>query len=41
MKITFQTILQDCVDEAWLVQLFDPVTSPRCFGIISTKKSAT
>lgn len=30
---------QDCVADAFLVRLFDPVTSPRCHAIIATKSS--
>ncbi|XP_005109989.1 methyltransferase-like protein 25 [Aplysia californica] len=30
---------QDCVADAHLVQLFDPVTSPRCCALIARKKS--
>ncbi|KAL8599310.1 hypothetical protein ACOMHN_008025 [Nucella lapillus] len=29
---------QDCVDKAFLVRLFDPVTSPRCHAIIAVKR---
>ncbi|XP_069102555.1 probable methyltransferase-like protein 25 [Argopecten irradians] len=30
---------QECVGEVYLVQMFDPVISPRCYGIVSIKKS--
>ena len=29
---------QDCVSEALLARLFDPVVSPRCYAIIAIKK---
>lgn len=30
-------LLQDCVKDAFIVRLFDPVASPRCYAIIATK----
>lgn len=29
---------QDVVEEAQIVRLFDPVTSPRCYALLSVKK---
>ncbi|XP_033739673.1 methyltransferase-like protein 25 [Pecten maximus] len=30
---------QECVGEVYMVQMFDPVISPRCYGIVAIKKS--
>ena len=32
------TFFQDCISEALLARLFDPVISPRCYAIIAIKK---
>ena len=34
-------LFQESVQSARLVQLFDPVTSPRCYALIATKRPDT
>ena len=33
----FHFYFQECIKDVMLVQMFDPVTSPRCYGIIAYK----